>query len=189
MLLKEMAQLLLTEIKQQSKSTLLLAIDGRCAAGKTSLAAHLARVCNCNVIHMDYFFLRPEQRTMERLQQAGGNVDYERFLAEVLIPLHEGRTFSYCPFNCHKQEIEEAVLVPPKSLTIIEDSYSCHLALKSHYDLSVFLNVDTSEQIRRIRQRNGADSVQMFKERWIPMEEYYFHSFHIQEECDWCFQT
>lgn len=189
MMLKEIAQLLLTEIEQQSKSTLLLAIDGRCAAGKTSLAAHLAGGCDCNVIHMDHFFLRPEQRTMERLQQAGGNVDYERFLAEVLIPLYEGQTFSYRPFNCHKQEMEEAVLILPKPLTIIEGSYSCHPALKSHYDLSVFLNVDAAEQIRRIRQRNGADSVQMFQDRWIPLEEHYFHSFHIQKKCDWWFQT
>lgn len=189
MMLKEIAQLLLTEIEQKSKSTLLLAIDGRCAAGKTSLAANLTGLCDCNVIHMDHFFLRPEQRTMERLQQADANVDYERFLAEVLIPLHEGRTFSYRPFNCHKQEMGEPVLIIPKSLTIIEGSYSCHPALKSHYDLSVFLNVDATEQIRRICRRNGANGVQMFQEHWIPMEEHYFCSFHIQEECDLRFQT
>ena len=189
MMLKEIAQLLLTEIKQQSKSKLLLAIDGRCAAGKTSLAAHLAEVCDCNVIHMDHFFLRPGQRTMERLQQTGGNVDYERFLEEVLIPLHEGRTFSYRPFNCHKQEMEEAVLISPKSIAIVEGSYSCHPALKGYYDLSVFLNVDAAEQIRRICRRNGVDGVRMFQECWIPMEEHYFHSFHTQEKCDWWFQT
>lgn len=187
MLLNDIAQLLLTEIKRQNAS--FLAIDGRCAAGKTSLAAHLTGLYDCNVIHMDHFFLHPEQRTIKRLKQAGGNVDYERFLAEVLIPLHEGRTFSYRPFNCHKQEMGEPVLIIPKSLTIIEGSYSCHPALKSHYDLSVFLNVDATEQIRRIHQRNGADGAQMFQEHWIPMEEHYFRSFHIQEECDLRFQT
>lgn len=186
MLLNDIAQLLLTEIKRQNAS--LLAIDGRSAAGKTSLAAHLTGLCDCNVIHMDHFFLRPEQRTMERLQQVGGNVDYERFLTEVLIPLHEGRTFSYRPWDCHKQEMAEAVLIPQKPLAIIEGSYSCHPALKNHYDLSVFLNVEATEQIRRIRQRNGADGVQMFQKHWIPMEEHYFRSFHIQEECDLRFQ-
>lgn len=187
MLSEEIAQILLSEISQQSKGTLLLAIDGRCAAGKTTLAAHLAGLCDCSVIHMDHFFLRPEQRTMERLQQAGGNVDYERFLEEVLIPLHEGQTFSYRPFNCHTQEMNEAVLVSPKPLTIVEGSYSCHPALKDHYDLSVFLDVDAAEQIRRIRRRNGADGARMFQERWIPLEERYFQSFCIQEKCDWYF--
>ena len=78
MLIKDIAQLLLTEIKQ--RSTLVLAIDGRCAAGKTTLAARLAELCDCNVIHMDHFFLCSKQNTMERLQQAGGNMDYVRFI-------------------------------------------------------------------------------------------------------------
>lgn len=187
MVLNNIAQLLLTEIEHQNAS--FLAIDGRCAAGKTSLAALLIGLCDCNVIHMDHFFLRPEQRTMERLQQADGNVDYERFLTEVLIPLYEEQTFSYRPWDCHKQEMGEPILITPKSLTIVEGSYSCHPALKSHYDLSVFLNVDTTEQIRRIRQRNGVNGLQMFQERWIPIEEHYFRSFHIQEKCDLRFQT
>lgn len=183
----DIAQTLMTEIKP--KNTLLLAIDGRCAAGKTSLAAYLAGMCECSVIHMDHFFLRPRQRTMERLQQAGGNVDYERFLAEVLHPLNKGQAFSYRPWDCHKKEMGEAILVTPKMLTIVEGSYSCHPILKDSYDLSVFLDVDPAEQIRRIRQRNGEKGVQMFKERWIPMEEHYFNSFHIREGCDWYFQT
>ena len=128
MLIKDIAQLLLTEIKQ--RSTLVLAIDGRCAAGKTTLAACLAELCDCNVIHMDHFFLCSKQNTMERLQQAGGNMDYVRFCEEILIPLHEGRKFSY-----------------------------------------------------------GEDGVLMFQERWIPMENTYFHSFRIQEKCDLYFKT
>ena len=38
----------------------LVAIDGRCAAGKTTLAASLQAQLGCNVFHMDDFFLRPE---------------------------------------------------------------------------------------------------------------------------------
>ena len=128
MLIKDIAQLLLTEIKQ--RSTLVLAIDGRCAAGKTTLAARLAELCDCNVIHMDHFFLPWKQNTMEHSQQAGENMDYVRFCEEILIPLHEGRKFSY-----------------------------------------------------------GEDGVLMFQERWIPMENTYFHSFRIQEKCDLYFKT
>lgn len=116
-------------------------------------------------------------------------MDYERFLSEVLAPLHEGQAFSYRPFDCHKQEMGAPIFIPRKALTIVEGSYSCHPALKDYYDLSVFLDVDAAEQIRRIRQRNGVNGVQMFQERWIPMEEHYFHSFHIREKCDLHFQT
>ncbi len=78
----------------------LVAIDGRCAAGKTTLAASLQAQLECNVFHMDDFFLRPEQRTSERLRQPGGNVDFERFLTEVLRPLHDGAPVTYRPYDC-----------------------------------------------------------------------------------------
>ena len=52
---------------------------------------------------MDHFFLRPEQRTPERLRTPGENVDHERFLEEVLCPLRAGRVFWYRPFDCSVQ--------------------------------------------------------------------------------------
>ena len=78
----------------------LFALDGRCASGKTTLASALREAVGCGVIHMDDFFLRPEQRTEERLSQPGGNVDRERFLQEVLLPLKRGESFSYRPYDC-----------------------------------------------------------------------------------------
>ena len=47
---------------RESGQRLLIAVDGRCASGKTTLAASLERETGCNVVHMDDFFLRPEQR-------------------------------------------------------------------------------------------------------------------------------
>ena len=43
-----------------------VAIDGPCTSGKTTFAAMLNRRFGGNVLHMDDFFLRPEQRTPER---------------------------------------------------------------------------------------------------------------------------
>ena len=63
----------------RDKDFVVVAIDGKCTSGKTTLAARLAEIYDCNVFHMDDFFLRPEQRTPERFAQIGGNVDYERF--------------------------------------------------------------------------------------------------------------
>ena len=66
-------------IQNHRNQPMLIAVDGRCASGKTTLASALERETGCNVIHMDHFFLRPEQRTKQRLEEPGGNVDYERF--------------------------------------------------------------------------------------------------------------
>ena len=83
-----------------AKDTVIVAIDGKCTSGKTTLASKLAEIYDCNVFHMDDFFLRPEQRTPERFAEIGGNVDYERFREEVLLPLKSGKAFSYRPFDC-----------------------------------------------------------------------------------------
>lgn len=168
-----------------SKAPLLVAIDGRCGAGKTTLAAQLQRRFGWSVLHMDHFFLRPEQRTEERLRMPGGNIDCERFLEEVLLPLKKGETeVSYRPYDCHRQELTEPVLIKPGAVCLIEGSYSCHPALWDNYDLHIFLTIDAEEQMRRIIGRNGADGAKAFRERWIPLEERYFAAYRIEERCE-----
>lgn len=53
------------------KGELRFAIEGRAAAGKTSLSRLLKSVYDANVFHMDDFFLRPRQRTSARLRTSG----------------------------------------------------------------------------------------------------------------------
>ena len=65
------------------ESPFLLAIDGRCAAGKTTLAAELAEQWGCNVIHIDDFYLSFRDRTPERMAQPGGHMDLERLQEEM----------------------------------------------------------------------------------------------------------
>ena len=184
------AAYLLQEIQRRGASSpLLIAIDGRCAAGKTTLAAELQRETGCNVVHMDDFFLRLEQRTAQRLAQSGGNVDWERFQAEVLIPLRRGISFSYRPYDCRTQALKEAVQVSPRAVTLVEGSYSCHPELWDFYDLHIFLTVSPEEQRLRIRRRNGEKGLEIFQNKWIPLEERYFEAFRIEQRCAFSFQS
>ena len=98
---------------------LIIAIDGRCASGKTTLAQAISEQLDCNVIHMDDFFLRPEQRTPERLSTPGENIDHERFLEEVLIPLSKGLPIKYRPFECHKMDLGNEICLAPKKINIM----------------------------------------------------------------------
>ena len=168
---------------------LLVAIDGRCASGKTTLAAELKGSCECEVVPMDDFFLRPEQRTEARYQTPGENVDHERFLTEVLQPLSRGEPAVYQPFDCSIQQLTAPVRVPQAPVVIVEGSYSCHPALRPYYDLQIFLTVEPGEQMRRIITRNGAEYAEVFRSRWIPLEEAYFSAFPLAEQCDFCFET
>ena len=162
----------------------LLAIDGDCASGKSTLAERLRKRHDCNVISMDHFFLRPEQRTTERLAEPGGNVDYERFFAEVLTPLKRGESFTYKPFNCQTGDFSAPITVKPRKLSIVEGAYSLHPSLADAYHIRVFLTVDPAEQLKRIAARNGPEMLARFRDEWIPMEKRYFAHFDIADQCD-----
>ena len=157
------------------KDMVIVGIDGKCTSGKTTLATKLAETYDCNVFHMDDFFLRPEQRTPERFAEVGGNVDYERFKEEILIPLQDGKQFSYRPFDCSTFTLANPVTVIPKQLNIIEGTYSHHPYFGNLYDLKVMLTVTPELQRERILQR-PAFLHQRFFEQWIPMENRYFES-------------
>lgn len=162
---------------------LLVALDGRCAAGKTTLARMLGERYGWPVVHLDHFFLRPEQRTPERYAVPGENVDHERFLEQVLLPLEAGRGAVYRPFLCHTGRLGEPIRVSPGPVTIVEGSYACHRVLWDHYDLHVFLTVDPALQRERILKRNGPEGLVSFAERWIPLEEAYFAKASLEERC------
>lgn len=165
------------------KPQIIVAIDGNCTAGKTTLANKLAEIYDCNVFHMDDFFLRPEQRTPERFAEVGGNVDYERFNEEVLLPLKSGKSFSYRPFDCSTFQLTDPVAVSPKKLNIIEGTYSLHPYFGDVYDLKILLTITPELKRERILQRPAFLHKRFFEE-WIPMENRYFDGFGISEKCD-----
>lgn len=136
----------------------LVAIDGRCTAGKTTLAGLLQGKRSCNVVHMDDFYLPFAKRTPERMAQPGGNMDFERLLSEVLLPLKSGAEALYRPYNCHP-------------------------LLREHYSLRVFLDISPELQAKRLMARNPA-AFESFQTMWIPREEAYFSACRVREHCD-----
>lgn len=169
------------------KLPVLLAIDGRCGSGKTTLAGVIAQRYRAEVIHMDDFFLQKDQRTPERLAEPGGNVDRERFRQEVILPILEGKEkFEYQRYDCSRQELGETVHIAKSPLIVIEGAYSCHPYFGDIYDIRIFMDVDPAEQRRKILSRNGPDMLPRFVSEWIPMEELYFKTFQIKEKCSIC---
>lgn len=161
-----------------------LAIDGNSGAGKSSFADIMKSIYDCNIFHMDHFFLSTELKTEERLGEVGGNVDYERFYKDVISFLHSGKEFEYKAFNCKNQKLEKTILVEPKKINIIEGVYSMHPTLIEHYDLKIFLEIDSTRQSQRILKRNGEQMHKKFMDLWIPLENKYFEELKIKEKCD-----
>ena len=166
------------------KTHAVIAIDGRCASGKTTLAADLADTIGAGIVHMDDFFLPAELRTSERLQAPGGNVHYERFRTDVLPYLSSADAFSYPRFDCSIMAISGQRKVASSPFRIVEGAYSCHPELANYMTLRVFSDITSDEQQRRIISRDGINAWEQFRTRWIPMEERYLDAFSIREKAD-----
>lgn len=176
---------LFTELdKRLIEGNVKLAIEGGSASGKSTLSDVLSQLYDCTLFHMDDFFLQMEQRTPERFAEIGGNVDRERFLSEVLIPLSQGNDVIYRKFDCSTMSLGDFVQENPKPLTVIEGAYSMHPDLRAHYDFSVFLDVSPDTQKARILKRNSHPMAQRFFNEWIPMEHKYFDGMNIPAICD-----
>lgn len=169
--------------KDSDKKTLLIVIDGMSAAGKTTLGVQLQAAFGGNLFHTDDFFLQPHQRTAKRLAETGGNLDYERFKAEIIDKLEEEQGLCYGVYDCYRQCIARQVSVPYESVNIIEGSYSAHPYFGDKADLYFFMEIDAEEQKRRIKARNGESMLERFVQEWIPRENQYFEAFHIREKC------
>lgn len=170
--------------KLVEKSRAVVAIEGGSASGKSTLGTLLERIYDCNLFHMDDFFLRPEQRTAERLAEPGGNVDRERFYEEILRPLTQGQPVQYRRYDCHTQTVQAPVSIAPKALSIVEGAYSLHPALADCYDLSAFLQISPELQRARILKRNSPEFAERFFSAWIPLELTYFEAANTMERCD-----
>ncbi len=164
--------------------TYVIAIDGRAASGKTALAGKLSEALNASVIHVDDFFLPPEMRTEDRLLEPGGNVHYERFKNEVIDKLQLHGEIIYKRFDCTIMSFGEHIHIIHTPVIIIEGSYAHHPYFGNYANLTIFKSVGSTEQMERIILRNGRSQAQLFKDKWIPMEEKYFSAFQISEKAD-----
>lgn len=165
------------------KGRVVVAIDGMAGAGKSTLATLLAELTKGDVISMDDFFLPAEKRTAQRLSEAGGNVDYERFATEVLSGLKQGKELTYGVFDCSQMAITATHTVPEAPVRIVEGSYAMHPYFGSYADVTVFLHISPTEQMQRITERNGTKMAEKFRNIWIPMENRYFREKHVAERC------
>ena len=175
---------LFTAIDKLIKNTnVVLAIEGGCASGKTTLTNVLQQIYDCAVFHVDDFFLQPHQRTEKRLSEVGGNFDRERLMQEVLIPLKENQTIKFRKFDCSTNALSDYIIQERKPLTVIEGVYSMHPELSHAYDISLFLSVSKKLQKSRILKRNPKLATTFFK-KWIPLENAYFTQTNAKNRCD-----
>ncbi len=179
----------LIDEKLKTKDSLVIAIDGPSASGKSYLSNLLVKKYDCNIFHMDDFFLPQERKTKERLSIPGANVDHERFLNEVLIPLKNKENFTFDKYSCQTGAKEKSDLTSVKKINFIEGVYSHHDNLKEFYDLKIFLDLKRETQLDRILNRSNEFMLNRFKTEWIPLEDLYFNSCNVKQNSDLIIDT
>lgn len=173
---------ILSLLEDKAQPRLLVTIDGPCGSGKSTLAAALAEATGAPVIHMDDFVIPHARKTPERLGIPGGNADTERLLAEVIRPWQDGSPASVRPYLCHEDRFGDAAPLPDSRLLILEGTYSNLPVIAEHAALRIFLTIDVQAQQRRLLGRVGPERLQAFNDRWIPLENAYFHAFSLPDD-------
>jgi hypothetical protein len=131
---------------------------------------------------MDDYFLRPEQRSQERLVEVGGHIDYERFEVEVINHL-EDSLIHVKPYDCQLVSFLAEQTVDFSHLLIIEGAYSMRLPWNDAYHLKIVLTIDEALQIERIKLRNPTMFDRFIRE-WIPKENLYLSKHCVIERAD-----
>ena len=166
--------LLAAALAQQPTKPLVLALDGRCGSGKTTLANTLARQFPASItLHTDDFYLPPAQRIRGWEKMPCANMDLARLRDEALRPAYEGQPVQYRAYSCREGAYLPARELAAQPLVILEGSYSHHPLLTGYETL---------------RAREG-ERYANFAARWVPLEEGYFAQYHIAETADFVVDT
>ena len=186
---ESLISILAAALAQKPTKPLVLALDGRCGSGKTTLADGLTRQFPASIVlHTDDFYLPPAQRVRGWEKTPCANMDLIRLRDEALRPAYEGQPVLYRAYSCRAGTYQPVQELAPQPLVILEGSYSHHPLLAGYETLQVFVTCSREEQTRRLQAREG-ERYANFAARWIPLEEGYFAQYCIEKTADLAVDT
>lgn len=165
-----------------------IAIDGPCLSGKTTISNFLKDCSHLKIVHMDDFFL-PKERQKD-LTIKDFHIDFTSIILQVLIPFRQGMNHaSYFKFNCQRQVYTLSEIDFDKDdILLLEGSYSSSPIMREYIDYHIFIDIDSSIQLSRLKQREDS-KYDDYINKWIPKENYYFKEYQIKEKADITFSV
>jgi uridine kinase len=165
---------------------IVIALDGRSGAGKSTMAAALVDRLPATVIPTDDFFAADitnagwdERTAAERARDA---IDWRRMRESALEPLLAKRAASWHPFDFSAGTRADgtyamapnAVRREPAPVIILDGAYSARPELADAIDLCVLVEVAASTRLTRLAARENAAFLAAWHDRWDAAEAYYF---------------
>lgn len=136
---------------QSDNECILVGIDGRGGAGKSTLANQLkSNLLNCQIIQMDDFYLPSDRRK----NGDDFNFDWRRLEKEVLNPFSEKKEAKYQRYDWGKDTLAEWHNVQRGGVIIIEGCYSLRKELATYYDLKIWIEINKVVALKRGLKRD-----------------------------------
>jgi uridine kinase len=161
-------------------SPLLVALDGRSGAGKSTVAARLAGQVDGVVIEGDDFYAGgadAEWAARTAAAKVAGCIDWRRLRTEALEPLLAGRPADYRPFDFATGTglAAHTIRREPAPLILLDGVYSGRPELADLVDLAVLVELpDNLARRRRLVAREGPLFMTAWHALWDEAEDYYF---------------
>lgn len=203
--IRELATMLADQIREmlvERRNPLIVGIDGRSAAGKSTVASIIAQefadthdsADAVTVIEGDQFYAGGSSESWDHKtasQKAAGVIDWRR-QREVLAQLLQDGCAEWRPFDWEAEnwDTDTVPLSPIPIVTqsapviIMEGAYSCRPELHELLDVRVLLSVPPNIRRRQLLDREGYDYRADWEARWSEAENYYFHNVMPPERFD-----
>lgn len=153
--------------------TVVVAIDGPAGAGKTTLAAELAKVLGCPVVHMDDIY-----PGWDGLAEAATLV-----ADQVLTPLAAGEQPRHRRWDWDANVYAEWVDVPVVPILVIEGCGSASLPGAPYLSLIIWVEAPPDLRMKRGIERDG-EAFRPHWERWARQEDELFASERTRDRAD-----
>jgi len=154
----------------------IFSLEGKCASGKTTISNLLKDV---TVIDVDDFFLRKELKTKERLNEIGGNIDYDLY-EECLKKIKPNSIITYKIFDCQSQQYKDKT-IEIKNKVLLSGVYSYHMKVRKYIDKLCYIIINDSDQYNRLKKRV---LFERFINEWVPLENKYYNSYDFISNAD-----
>ena len=180
----------------QSTRPLVVALDGGSGCGKSTIAKCIRQALNANVIPCDDFFaanITDEQWDAKTAKErANDAIDWRRIRTEVLEPLLAGQPARWQAFDFEAgqsadgtyQMSSDCKTLEPRSIIILDGIYSARQELSDLVNVSILIDVPIADRHARLDEREDADFLKAWHERWDAAEAWYLSEARPPESFD-----
>ena len=169
----------ITELTVGRSKPLIVALDGRSAAGKSTLAARVAPMVEAKIIDGDDFYsggTAAEWDAMTAPEKVDHCIDWrrQRPVLEVLSRGEAAAWFSYDWAADDGRLASQSTTCEPARVVVLEGVYSARPELADLTDLRVLYDAPAEMRRERLVLREGEDYRVEWNARWDEAEKWYF---------------